>query len=444
MKKLMVTLALLFAAVGARANVVGGDISMLTQYEAKGAKYYDVNGRTIASVLPWLKEQGWNAMRVRLFVDPSQASATEQGEGVCQDLEYVKALGARIKAAGFKLLLDFHYSDTWADPVKQFTPASWVELDDEALNEKLYSYTRECLQAMVDAGATPDYIQTGNEISYGMLWGPVGTPNSQLKKFTVGNTASTTRFLAQLASTARACRQVCPRAKIVIHTELVRNVSLMNNYYHAIAAADYDIIGLSYYPYYHYSLGQLDGALTNIEQNFPGKEVMIVEAGFYHDWQPTSGINYDYATQADPYGYTYAITAEGQRAFTAALVAKLLAHPVVTGLFWWWPEANEYGVNWQNPVTKSGWYNAGLWNNQNGRALPALSELAAFAPQQPATGDLNGDSSIDVDDLNMLINVILNKEQNPDVKALADLNGDGTVDIDDMNRLINLMLGKDS
>ncbi len=432
-------LALLLGPLAVAANVVGGDISLLPSYEAKGAKYYDTSGHSIASVLPWLKDQGWNAMRVRLFVDPSQASATEQGEGVCQDLDYVVGLAKRIKAQGFKLMLDFHYSDSWADPVKQYTPASWAGLDDAQLNDTLYSYTRRCLQTLVAAGATPDYIQTGNEISYGMLWGPVGTPTSQLKKFTVGNQASQERFLAQLAAAARACREVCPKAKIVIHTELVRNVTLMNNYYRAIASADYDVIGLSYYPYYHYSLGQLDGALKNIENNFPGKEVMIVEAGFYHDWQPTSGINYDYATQADTYGNTYAITAEGQRAFAAALVAKLLEHPVVTGLFWWWPEANEYGVNWQNPVTKSGWYNAGLWNNQNGRAMPALAELAAFAPEQPVNGDLTGDGAVDIDDVNALINAILGKGGAAD-KTLADLNGDGTVDIDDLNLLLNIML----
>ena len=443
MRKLLFLAVALLSAAPAFANVVGGDISLLPSYEAKGAKYYDSGSRRITNMLPWLKEQGWSAMRVRLFVDPSQASATEQGEGVCQDLEYVKALGARIKEQGFKFMLDFHYSDSWADPVKQFTPASWAGLNDDELNTKLYNYTRECLEALVAAGATPDYIQTGNEISYGMLWGPVGTSTNQLKKFNVGNQESQTRFLAQLASAARACREVCPNAKIVIHTELVRNVTLMNNYYRTIASADYDIIGLSYYPYYHYSLGQLDGALKNIEQNFPGKEVMIVEAGFYHDWQPESGINYDYSTKADTYGNTYAISAEGQRAFAAALVAKLLEHPIVTGLFWWWPEANEYGVDWQNPVTKSGWYNAGLWNNQNGRVMPALAELAAFAPQQPVVGDLNGDGVVDIDDINIVINVVLKKNTDSAVALLADINADGTVDIDDLNRLVNIMLGKD-
>ena len=96
-------------------------------------------------------------------------------------------------------------------------------------------------------------------------------------------------------------------------------------------------------------------------------------------------------------------------------------------------------MNWQNPVTKSGWYNAGLWNNQNGRAMPALAELAAFAPDQPVNGDLTGDGAVDIDDVNALINAILGKGGAAD-KTLADLNGDGTVDIDDLNLLLNIML----
>ena len=441
-KRIIIACCILVAAIAARAErVVGGDISLLTKYEAKNAKYYDANNRTISQLLPWLKEQGWTAMRVRLFVDPSKASTDDQGQGVCQDLEYVKALGARIKAAGFKFMLDFHYSDSWADPVKQFTPDSWKSLSDEELNTKLYDYTRDCLTQLCQAGATPDYIQTGNEISYGMLWGPVGTSSGNLKKFSVGNQASTTRFLAQLASTARACREVCPKAKIVIHTELVRNITLMNNYYRAIASADYDIIGLSYYPYYHYSLTQLESALQNIETNFPGREVMIVEAGFYHDWQPEN-INYDYSTKADSYGNTYAISAEGQRAFTAALVAKLLEHEQVTGLFWWWPEANEKGVNWQNPVTASGWYNAGLWDNNTGKVMPALFELAAFASSDSVTGDLNGDGQVDVTDVSLLIDVVLGKTVELADGAVTDLNGDGTIDVTDVSLLIDIVLGK--
>ena len=201
MKKLIVIL-LAVVAYSATANVVGGDISLLTQYEQHGAKYYDKNGKRINDMLGFFKERGLTAMRVRLFVDPSKASAEDKGQGVCQDLEYVKALGARIKAAGFKLLLDFHYSDSWADPVKQYTPDAWKNLTEDQLPDTLYAYTRRCLQEMVAAGATPDYIQTGNEISYGMLWGPVRLSGGAVCTLLSAIFSSAMRFVTLSSSSA--------------------------------------------------------------------------------------------------------------------------------------------------------------------------------------------------------------------------------------------------
>lgn len=432
MKRHITTLlmAVVLTATALSTNVVGGDISLLTRYEQNGANYKDKNGQRITDMLTFLHEQGLNAMRVRLFVDPSKASTDDKGQGVCQDLDYVVALGARIKAAGFKLMLDFHYSDSWADPVKQYTPDSWKGLSEEELPVKLYEYTRECLEAMVAAGATPDYIQTGNEISYGMLWGPVGTSSGQLKKLNLSDAASVTRFVNLLNHASQACREVCPDAKIVIHTELVRNISLLNGYYKAVAPVDYDIVGLSYYPYYHYGFNQLTSAITNVMNNSScdGKEIMIVETGYYHKWQPDN-INYDYSA-------TYPITNEGQRAFTADMIKQLLNYPRVTGLFWWWPEANEYGLDWATKRVTDGWYNASLWDNETGRALPALYELSAFAPK--VRGDVSGDGAVDIFDVNLIINVMLGKTQHAD----ADVTGDGQVDVADVNTVINIMLGK--
>ena len=114
MRKIFIFLAfiMLTSLFGhAAAKYVGGDISLLTKYEERGARYYDENGARITDVLGYLKSNSMNAMRVRLFVDPSLAGAEDQGEGVCQDLPFVIALGQRIKAAGFNLLLDIHYSE---------------------------------------------------------------------------------------------------------------------------------------------------------------------------------------------------------------------------------------------------------------------------------------------------------------------------------------------
>ena len=363
--------------------VVGGDISMLTKYEAHQKKalqynvthahYYDINGQIIPDVIPWLKEQGWNAARVRLFVNPANASAEDKGQGVIQNLDTVKVLGQRIKAAGMKFMLDFHYSDSWADPVKQFTPAEWAGLDDEALTQKIYEYTRDCLRALKAAGATPDYIQTGNEISYGMCWGPVGTPADKLLKCYSGDEANWERFTNLLKAAGRACREECPRAKIILHTERVAKTSIMLNFYNQMRdkQVDYDIIGLSYYPYFHGALSVISNALNNVANNYPDKDIMIVETGY----------SYHYKVGDMDYSSTWPLTYEGQRKYTADLIARIKPYRQVKGLFWWFPEANEYGLGgslWNILHVNDNWYNAGLWDHETGKATPALYELKNF------------------------------------------------------------------
>ena len=362
-------------AVGAQQRYVGGDISLLPTYEKNGARWYDANSQRITDMLQYLKGQGLNSLRVRLFVDPTQATQDEKNQGVRQDLAYVKALGKRIKEAGFSFLLDFHYSDTWADPAKQITPASWQSLSDAALQTKIYEYTKDCLLQMVEAGATPDFIQTGNEISYGMMWGARGTTQNQC--FTNSSAANWNRFFGLLRQAGNACREVCPQAKIILHSERVAKVNVLKDWLDRMAAnsIDYDIIGLSYYPYHHGSLTQLELALNQAE-NY-GKDIMIVETGYYYAWQPNDVEN-DLSS-------TWPISPAGQQQFTKDLIAKLKNHQKVTGLYWWFLEACENGVDWENAVTPSGWYNASLFNDTNnsiwgkGKVMPAMAELKAFA-----------------------------------------------------------------
>ncbi len=373
MKKNLLTMLMIAFAIAASAQrYAGGDISLLTKYEEHGARYYDSNGNAIPDMLTFFKNEGMNAMRVRLFVDPSVAPSSEKGEGVCQDLEYVNALGKRIKDAGFKLMLDFHYSDSWADPVKQYTPAAWATLTDAQLQTKIYEYTADVLQQMKDFGATPDFIQTGNEISYGMMWAGRTAAQTTWKKYYAGQSANAERFFSLLKKAGEACRDKCPSAKIVIHTERVANTNYLKAFYNDMKTAgiDYDIIGLSYYPYYHKDFAQLESALCTLESNFPEKDIMLVELGYYHKWQP-DGVDYNYEN-------TYPITEAGQKAFTDALIQKLESHPNVKGIFWWWMEANEYGLNWYTQRVTDDWYNAGLFDNETGKALSALSSLKDF------------------------------------------------------------------
>lgn len=368
-KKLFTT-ALLAIALQTSAQeqlYVGGDISLLPTYEEHGANYMDKEGQKITDLLSFLKEQGMNAMRVRLFVDPSRASAEHKGQGVRQDLDYVKKLGKKIKDAGLKLMLDFHYSDTWADPGHQATPYLFISVNTPATSY-IYTYTKDCLEQMKAVGATPDFIQTGNEISWGMMY-DVGCKLEAKSDWSGYKDTNWDNFSTALKNAGKACREVCPEAQIIIHTEQVGNTPLVTDYYKRLQQydIDYDIIGTSYYPYYHGNLTQLNKTLTAFETQFPSKKIMVVETGC------------SYREKVGDNNQGYPLTYEGQRQFTADLITTLKSHQNVNGLFWWFPEANEYGLNWYTERVTDGWYNAGLFDNKTGQALPALYELKNFS-----------------------------------------------------------------
>ncbi len=373
---LLFFVSLLFVGSVQAQKYVGGDISLLPSYEANGSKYRTTTGAAITDVITFSRDNGLNAMRVRLFVDPTKAPDAEKKEGVRQDLAYVTALGKRIKDAGLKFLLDFHYSDSWADPVKQYTPDAWVSLTDLQLYDKIYNYTKECLQTLKAAGAEPDFIQTGNEISYGMCWGKRGS--SSLKKCYTNNDANWLRFTTLLKNAIKACREECPQAKIIIHTERVAKVSMQKEFYERMQKAelDYDIIGTSFYSYYHGSLQTLETSLNMLASNFPTKDIWLVEVGYFYNYQPTiKSPGVDLSKQ-------YPIDDDGQAAYTEALINVLNKHEKVKGLFWWMMEANEYPPTVSSQVTKD-WYNAALWDDYDGMVNPAFFKLQNFLP---ATG----------------------------------------------------------
>lgn len=363
LKLLLVPTLLLSITTMYAQKYVGGDISMLPKYEQQKATYLDKDGKAIADVLTFLKEQGWNTIRVRLFVDPSKSG----DKAVCQDLDYVKALGKRIKDAGLYFMLDFHYSDTWADPSHQTTPALFVSVNTPTYNY-IYDYTKEALQALVAYGATPDLIQTGNEISFGMLWD--GCKVSANDAWNAYLDTNWDHFATALKNASRACREVCPQAKIIIHTEqCANNPTLDVAFFKRIKQheVDYDIIGTSYYPYFKGELSNLDKGLTQLETNFPEKQIQVVETGYPSKYE-VKGTTFDY-TKTYPYSH------EGQRKYTADLITILKKHNQVNGLNWWYAEANAKGCTGD---LKEGWYDASLFDNETGRALPALYELRNF------------------------------------------------------------------
>ena len=382
-RKLALSLALLCGMACAKAQnsekYLGADISMLTAYETISeaghqVTYKDIDG-TQSDVLSLLKKYGMNSMRVRLFVNPTMQKA------VIQDIDYVKKLGKRIKDAGLSFVLDFHYSDTWADPAAQSVPAEWGNLSVDEYTEKLYSYTKEVLEDFVREGVVPDMIQTGNEISYGLMY----SSSSGLFVDYLSD-KNWDKFAAMLKSAGKACREVCPSAKIILHIERVPqplNCAKFANYMKQYEV-DYDIFGLSYYPMYHGNLAYLETALNKIEEA-TDKTIMIMETGYNTAYYPTDA-KYDCQS-------IWPATESGQSLFIEQLVAKLNTHERVKGLYYWFPEENESAsLGWTDLL--DGWTNRGLFNNQTGNAVDAITKFAAFNTTTTAVQNVSSASEI--------------------------------------------------
>ena len=382
-RKLALSLALLCGMACAKAQnsekYLGADISMLTAYETISeaghqVTYKDIDG-TQSDVLSLLKKYGMNSMRVRLFVNPTMQKA------VIQDIDYVKKLGKRIKDAGLSFVLDFHYSDTWADPAAQSVPAEWGNLSVDEYTEKLYSYTKEVLEDFVREGVVPDMIQTGNEISYGLMY----SSSSGLFVDYLSD-KNWDKFAAMLKSAGKACREVCPSAKIILHIERVPqplNCAKFANYMKQYEV-DYDIFGLSYYPMYHGNLAYLETALNKIEEA-TDKTIMIMETGYNSAYYPTDA-KYDCQS-------IWPATESGQSLFIEQLVVKLNTHDRVKGLYYWFPEENESAsLGWTDLL--DGWTNRGLFNNQTGNAVDAITKFAAFNTTATAVQNVSSTSEI--------------------------------------------------
>lgn len=372
MRRLLSLVAAAGIAIAANAQHtynLGGDISMLPQYESVSTPYYDTQNKKVDALSYMQKDCKMNSMRVRLFVNPSSSEAKD---GVVQNLEYVKKLGKRIKDAGMDFMLDIHYSDSWADPSNQAIPSSWkTNTSNAALQDSIYSYTKRCLEALIAYGAKPDFVQIGNEVSYGMLW---RTNNDRC--YSSATVSTWRRFTDFLSSGAKAVREATPEAKIIIHIERSGDADACVKFFNTMKSnkVDYDIIGLSYYPFWHNLLPSLGSTLNKLEQNFPDKPVQIVETAYYYQYFPTTDASFTNTTS------TWKATAEGQQAFIEDLCAELVKHQNVTGLYYWFPEENgSGGAKWDaSKVVINSWLNRGLWNNDTHKANPAILKMQNF------------------------------------------------------------------
>ena len=242
--------------------IFGMDASCMPAEEASGVRYRGFDGQE-QDVFATLKESGITHIRVRVWNHPFDAEGHGYGGGNC-DIENAVAIGKRAAAQGLKLIVDFHYSDFWADPSKQMAPLSWAGMEIEEKTEAVYQYTKGCLSRLKEAGVPVAIVQTGNETN-GKLCG-------EKRWFEI-------QYLMQAG--ARATREVYPEAMVALHFANPEKAGSYATYaakmdYYQV---DYDIFATSYYPYWHGSLENLAAVLSDIADTF-GKKVMVMETSY--------------------------------------------------------------------------------------------------------------------------------------------------------------------
>ena len=243
-------------------KIIGADISFLPQMESRGTKFSD-NG-VDGDPLEIMKAHGFNYIRLRIFVNPENPKGYSPTKSFC-DLAHTEAMAKRIKAAGMKFLLDFHYSDYWADPQQQNEPKAWLGEDFTALKKSLYDYTVNVMKALKDQGTTPDMVQVGNEINHGMVW-PTGA---------ISNLDS----LAQLIyAGVKGVKAVSPSTSIMLHIALGGQNAEARFFLDNMEKRNvpFDVIGLSYYPKWHGSPTDLKYNMADLAKRYP-QQVMVAE-----------------------------------------------------------------------------------------------------------------------------------------------------------------------
>lgn len=299
--------------------MVGGDFSILKKMEEHGG-VYKVDG-VAKDALEIFTENGYNYGRVRIFHTPNMQGPT------CNSLEYTIELSKQIKASGMKLLLDFHYSDTWADPQKQFVPKAWEGLGVEVLSDSVYQYSKNVILAMKNKGVLPDMVQVGNEITPGMLW-PVG----QIYKDGEEDWLS---FCTLLNAGIKGVNEAYGDQKvpIMIHIDKGGDVKATEKFFQKMGEHQvvFDLVGLSYYPWWHGTFDDLQTNLRWLSDNLP-QDIVVVETAYYangHYPEPE-----EWVLDVQP----FPPTEQGQYDFLVALDSILKQYPKVTGLFYWKPD----------------------------------------------------------------------------------------------------------
>ncbi|MEU8385682.1 arabinogalactan endo-1,4-beta-galactosidase [Streptosporangium sp. NPDC048865] len=345
-----------FAAGSATLAVKGADVSSLPKSEAYGGRYHDAAG-TRGDALAILAAAGADHVRLKVWVNPADGY---------NDKARVLAMAQRVKARGLRLLVDFHYSDTWADPGKQYKPAAWSGHTFAQLKAAVYGHTYDVLNALKAQGTTADMVQVGNEINDGMLWEEGRSSN-------FGN-------LAQLVNSGySAVKAVSPSTKVVLHLAEGGDNALFRWWFDSAAAngVNYDVIGVSYYPYWHGTLGAFQANINDIASRY-GRPVLLAETAYPFTTGNDDSLG-NIITAATPYP-GYPASPAGQSAMLRDVMSIVQAVPGGRGLgaVYWeptWTAVTGNGWDPADPSSGNGWENQALFDFAD-RALPALAQFA--------------------------------------------------------------------
>lgn len=361
--------------------MMGADVSMLLQMEKVGARFYDTTGKA-QDCLQILQDSGINWIRLRLWHTPVSKDGKAVGGGN-NDLATTIVLAQRAKRLGLKFALDFHYSDFWADPEKQNKPVAWRDVHGQDLEDEVYRYTLGELKALAAAGVFPDLIQIGNEVNGGFLW-PDGKTWQQTPGEKIGGADAFARLLAR---GIQAVRDIDPhnstdqKVRIAIHLADGADNHLYRRVFDHLTskALDYDIIGLSYYPYWHGALEAFQTNMVDIAQRYK-KDMIVLETAYAYTLTPGATGSNIFGPNEQAKGMLPA-TVQGQADHVRSVIAAVAQLPDRRGLgvFYWEPQW--YAIAGAGAATGegNGWSNQAMFD-ANGRALPSLAVFKRVRP----------------------------------------------------------------
>ena len=363
--------------------VKGMDLSTLLELERCGAKYYD-NGEE-RDLLAIMKSYDVDPIRIRLWNDPWSETGESYGAGE-NDLKTSLEIAKRVTAAGFGVLLNFHYSDFWADPGKQIKPKAWADYGVKELEQAVYDYTLESMRTFLDAGVNITMVQVGNELSNGLLWPEGKVPNYD-------------NIATFVNAGIRAVRKADAAIPVMIHLDNGGNNALYREWFDNFTkrGEDFEIIGLSYYPFWHGSLQMLNDNMNDIAERY-GKDLVIAEVSMGYTMEDYK--NYEKLSDEERKGYAtrpalvekieYPMTKQGQYDFMEDFLNRIshIKGGKGKGFFYWEPAWIPVpGSGWATPASLkyiqdpgpcgNEWANQALFDYE-GNALPTLKLIRDF------------------------------------------------------------------